>query len=215
MHVHLGLSADAAAAAAEEHGLDEEQRTISVLGSMLHDLRKATHTQHEDDGRISSHGHAEAGETPVRSFLKRVGAPERYAAMVAPIVREHMCVAGIETPTVPAVRRLARRLAGPGGRGPTLTQWAAVVAADHAGRSSASHASPADAWLKLAPGLHEVDRPRPGLLTGAHLIAAGMKLQAGAGGRAGSAGQRRVRRRAGRREVVPRSSAGDQLTFAD
>jgi len=175
VHVHLGLAADAAAEAAEARGLDEEQRTIAVLGSMLHDLGKATHTQHEEDGRISSHGHAEAGEAPVRSFLKRVGAPERFAAMIAPIVREHMCVAGIEQPSVPAVRRLARRLAGPGGHGPTLTQWAAVVAADHAARGPASHSSPADAWLKLASDLHEVDRPRPGLLTGAHLIAAGMR----------------------------------------
>ena len=175
VHVHLGLAADAAAAAAEAGGLDDEQRTIAVLGAMLHDLGKATQTHHESDGRITSRGHAEAGEEPVRSFLKRVGAPERYKAMIVPIVREHMCVAGIDTPTVPAVRRLGRRLAGPGGHGPTLTQWAAVVAADHAGRGPASDPSPADAWLELASSLHEVDRPRPGLLTGAHLIAAGMK----------------------------------------
>ena len=182
VHVHLGLAADAAAAAADSHGLDAEQRTIAVLGAMLHDLGKATTTLPADPSlaptlgtRITSRGHAEAGEEPVRSFLKRVGAPERYAAMIVPIVREHMCVAGNAKPSAPAVRRLARRLAGPGGHGPTLTQWAAVVAADHAGRGSASHASPADAWLALATDLNEVDKPRPGLLTGAHLIAAGMR----------------------------------------
>lgn len=49
------------------------------------------------------------------------------------------------------------------------------MAADHAGRGSASHASPADAWLELATAAGEVDRPRPGLLTGAHLITAGLR----------------------------------------
>ena len=175
VHIHLGLAADAAAEAADEAGLDDEQRAMAVLGALLHDLGKATHTQHEEDGRISSHGHAEAGEAPVRSFLKRVGAPERYADQIVPIVREHMCVAATDQPTPAAVRRLARRLAGPRGNGPTLTQWAAVVAADHAGRGSGSHTSPADAWLELAPASGEVDRPRPGLLTGAHLINAGMR----------------------------------------
>ena len=177
VHIHLGLSADSAAHAAETAGLDDEQRTIAVLGAMLHDLGKATSTQLPTDpgGRITSRGHDDAGEAPVRSFLKRIGAPERFAPMIVPIVKEHMCVAATDKPTPPAVRRLARRLAGPGGHGPTLTQWAAVVAADHAGRGSGSHASPADAWLQLAGTLGEVERPRPGLLTGTHLIAAGMR----------------------------------------
>lgn len=99
VHVHLGLSADAAAQVAEDAGLDDEQRTIAVLGAMLHDLGKSTHTRDEDDGRITSRGHAEAGEQPVRSFLKRIGAPERFAPMIVPIVREHMCVAAADQPT--------------------------------------------------------------------------------------------------------------------
>ena len=177
VHVHLGLAANAAAQAADDAGLDAEQRTIVVLGAMLHDLGKASSTQlpGEPGGRITSHGHADAGQEPVRSFLRRNGSPERFAPMIVPIIAEHMCVTGTQRPTLPAVRRLARRLAGPGGHGPTLTQLAAVVAADHAGRGSASHPSPADAWLSVAGTAGETLAPRPGLLTGSHLIAAGLR----------------------------------------
>ncbi|MDQ2737917.1 MAG: HD domain-containing protein [Actinomycetota bacterium] len=181
VHVHLGLAADAAAAAAAE--LTEDDRTVVVLAAMLHDLGKATHTDlgnpaqsHGPGNRITSHGHAEAGVEPVYSFLRRIGAPERYATKIGPIIREHMAVASVgkTDPSPTTVRRMMRRLAEPNGQGPGLKLWAAVVAADHAGRGPGSGPSPADAWLRVADELGETaDRPRPGLLTGAHLIAAG------------------------------------------
>lgn len=179
VHVHLGMAADAAAAEADRLGLDAHDRTIVVLGAMAHDFGKATHTDlGGPDGRITSHGHAEAGVAPAQEFLHAIGAPHRYVEKIAPIVREHMAVAGTggADPTPTAVRRMIRRLAEPNGRGPGLRLWAAVVAADHAGRGPASGPNPAQAWLRVADRLGESpDRPRGGLLTGKHLIDAGMK----------------------------------------
>ena len=182
VHVHLGLAADAAATAATAAGLSEEDRIVVVLGALLHDLGKATHTVVPDatsggTGRITSHGHAEAGVAPTRSFLRRVGAPGHIVTKIVPLVREHMAVVstGPEGPTRSAVRRLIRRLDAPDGQGPGLVLWAAVVAADHAGRGPASGPSPAAAWLRVARDLGDIERPRQCLVTGAHLIEAGLR----------------------------------------
>jgi len=174
VHVHTALSADAAARAATKAGLGEEEREVVVLAAMLHDLGKATHTVTEADGSITSRGHAAAGVDRARRLLTRMGAPHRMHYLVGPLIAEHMTCAGTTEPTPAAVRRLTRRLSGPKGTGPTLTQWAAVVAADNAGRGTGSRPSPADAWVSAAATLGEGVRPRAGLLTGDHLIAAGM-----------------------------------------
>lgn len=175
VHVHLAEAADAAVVESERLGLDDDERTTVVLGAMLHDFGKATHTQTDGD-KITSHGHAGAGAEPARAFLNRIGAPRRHIDRIVPIVETHMAVAGPDgrDPSPRAVRRMIRRLGGE--KGPGLRLWAAVVAADHAGRGTASGPNPAEAWLRVAAGLGEdPDRPRAGLLTGKHLIAAGMK----------------------------------------
>lgn len=150
VHVHLGLAADAAVVIADRLELTGQDREVIVLAAMLHDLGKATHSQHRPDGRITAYGHAEAGVAPVRSFLARIGAPAEVAGRVVPIVREHMAPASTDRVSARAVRRLANRLAGPAGDGPSLTLWAAVVEADSAGRGAASRPSPARAWLRAA-----------------------------------------------------------------
>lgn len=73
-------------------------------------------------------------------------------------------------PTPAAVRRLSRRLV------PTsISEWALVVGADHAGRGSGDTPNPADAWLSVASNAGVAESPRKGILTGDHLIASGMK----------------------------------------
>jgi len=150
VHVHLGLAADAAVTIADRMELTGQDREVLVLAAMLHDLGKATHSQHRPDGRITAYGHAEAGARPVRTFLERIGAPEAVIAQVVPIVREHMAPASTDRVSARAVRRLAQRLAGPAGEGPSLTMWAALVEADNAGRGTGSRPSPARAWLRAA-----------------------------------------------------------------
>jgi tRNA nucleotidyltransferase (CCA-adding enzyme) len=163
---HAGLAADQAARLADEAGLAGTGRLVVVFAALLHDVGKATHTQIGD--RITSHGHAEAGVEPARSFLQSIGCPEAVTARILPLIAEHMNCLG--RPTKPAVRRLVRRLAPA-----TLTELALVCAADAKGRGNPAALSPARFWLETGRDLKVQDRPAKGLLTGDHLIAAGMR----------------------------------------
>jgi tRNA nucleotidyltransferase (CCA-adding enzyme) len=167
VHVHSGLAADQAARLADEAGLTGEDRFVVVFGALCHDFGKVTHTQLLN-GRIVSHGHAGGGVEPTQAFLRSVGCPEHITGRILPVVREHMNCFG--TPTKPAVRRLVRRLVPA-----TLTELALVCAADAKGRGDPDAWSSADPWFEMGRDLSITEQPRKGLLTGDHLIAAGMK----------------------------------------
>ena len=162
---HAGLAADQAARLADEAGLTGTDRLVIVFAALLHDIGKVTHTQIGD--RITSHGHAAAGAEPAREFLCSIGCPEGVTARILPLIREHMSC--MDRPTKPAVRRLVRRL-----EPATLTELALVCAADRKGRGDPDAPSMADAWLKVGRDMKVTERPAKGLLTGDHLIAAGM-----------------------------------------
>ena len=166
VHTHSGLAGDQAARLADEAGLAGADRFVIVMAALLHDLGKVTHTQRAG-GRITSHGHAAAGTEPARAFLRSAGCPEALVARIGPLVKEHMSCTG--RPTRAAVRRLARRLAPA-----SVAELALVCGADRAGRGDPGARSPAGAWLEMAAGLAVTERPAKGLLTGDHLIAAGM-----------------------------------------
>ena len=165
-HVHAGLAADQAARLADAAGLTGADRFVVVMAALVHDFGKVTHTQ-RTRGRITSHGHAAAGVGPAREFLRSVGCPAAIVSRILPLVREHM--ACITPPTRPAVRRLARRLTPA-----TLAELALVVGADRAGRGGPAAPNPARPWLEMGSALQVDHRPAKGLLTGTHLIAAGM-----------------------------------------
>lgn len=165
--IHSGLAADQAARLADEAGLTGHDRLVIVFAALLHDLGKVTHTQY-DSGRITSHGHAEAGVEPARAFLASIGCPEGITSRILPLIREHMNCFG--RPTKSAVRRLVRRLVPA-----TLTELALACAADAKGRGDPDAWSTAGAWFEMGRDLKVEERPAKGLLTGNHLIAAGMK----------------------------------------
>jgi len=167
VYVHSGLAADQAARLADEAGLTGADRFVVVMAALAHDFGKVTHTQRVG-GRITSHGHDKAGVEPAGAFLRGVGCPEGLIERVAPLVREHMCCTG--RPTKPAVRRLARRLVPA-----TMTELAIVCGGDRAGRGDPGAVNPALPWLSAAADLRVTERPAKGLLTGYHLIAAGME----------------------------------------
>jgi len=164
---HAGLAADHAARLADEAGLTGTDRLVIVFAALLHDVGKVTHTQHEG-GRITSHGHAEAGVEPARAFLRSIGCPEGVTDRITPLIAEHMNCQG--DPKKPAVRRLSRRLVPA-----TLAELALVCAADAKGRGNPDAWSTAEAWFEMGRDLSVEERPAKGLLTGDHLIAAGMK----------------------------------------
>ncbi|SDG99592.1 CCA tRNA nucleotidyltransferase [Klenkia brasiliensis] len=166
---HAGLAGDAAAALADEAGLTGEDRAVVVLAALLHDVGKAGHTQVRADGRITSHGHAEAGAEIAREALTALGAPEAFVARVVPLVREHMVATGpTGAPRRTVVRRLARRLAPA-----TVAEWSLVCGADRAGRGSGAGPNPTLAWLALAEAAGVDREPSRPLLRGADLVALG------------------------------------------
>lgn len=165
--VHSGLSADQAARLADEAGLTGADRFTVVTAALVHDFGKVTHTQ-RTAGRITSHGHAEAGVEPAQTFLRSAGCPEGLVSRIVPLVREHMNCNG--RPAGAAVRRLARRLVPA-----TMAELVMVCGADRAGRGDPDAPNPAAPWFAAAADLRVTERPAKGLLTGDHLIAAGMK----------------------------------------
>ncbi|MCC3292497.1 CCA tRNA nucleotidyltransferase [Arthrobacter sp. zg-Y1110] len=168
--VHLGLAADAAAAAAERDGAGEQDRRIAVLATLLHDVGKAEHHQENPDGGITNYGHAAGGVAPADEFLKSIGAPNEVREKVLPLIREHMRHTSFgEAPTPSAVRRLMRDLAGENGSGPTIQDWARVVDADLAGRGPGAKPPVSGPWLAVAKTV-KVDPP---ILRGQDLAAAG------------------------------------------
>jgi tRNA nucleotidyltransferase (CCA-adding enzyme) len=166
---HLVLSAQAAADSCVQNGVTADDREVAVLGALLHDLGKVTHTRIDSsNGRITSLGHPEAGAGPARSFLRRIGAPSQIIRRVVPVVAEHMSHVSVRgTPSRPALRRLTRRLAPA-----TLADWARVVDADCAGRGTGSKASPSATWLRVAAADPVGTAP---ILKGRHLISLGME----------------------------------------
>jgi tRNA nucleotidyltransferase (CCA-adding enzyme) len=172
-HVHSGLAADQAARLADEAGLPGDDRFVVVMAALLHDLGKAARTRHAGLAsrllrrRITSHGHAAAGVEPAVAFLRAAGCPDGLIMRITPLVKEHMSCQ--VRPSPPAVRRLARRL-----QPATLEELALICSADRKGRGDPDAASGADAWLEMGRGLSVQEEPVRGILTGYHLIAAGM-----------------------------------------
>ena len=165
--VHAGLAGDQGARLADEAGLTGTDRLVIVFAALLHDLGKATHTQTNSVGRITSHGHAAAGREPARLFLNSIGCPREIKRRILPLVTEHMST--VQPPTKPACRRLVRRL-----EPATLTELHMVVGADRKGRGNPDAVNDADSWLEIGKDLTIAVQARRGLLTGKHLIDAGM-----------------------------------------
>lgn len=164
---HAGLTGDQAAKFADEAGLTGEDRMTVVLAALLHDCGKPGTTRIEH-ARIVSPQHAKAGAEVARTFLRRNGFPREIARRITPLIAEHMNCA--TRPTQPAVRRMARRLVPA-----SMAELALVIHADASGRGDPDiRHGLADAWLEMAGKLTVTEKPRPGILTGHHLIAAGM-----------------------------------------
>jgi tRNA nucleotidyltransferase (CCA-adding enzyme) len=114
--------------------LPADTRRTLMFAVLAHDFGKpATTIQKERDGqsRWSSPGHAAVGATLAASWLERIGAPSRFAPLVAPLVRHHMAHhdTGEQLPSDSHLRRLARKLAPA-----TMTELVRVMRADARGR---------------------------------------------------------------------------------
>ncbi|MDQ6981515.1 MAG: tRNA nucleotidyltransferase [Mariprofundus sp.] len=159
---------DQAARIADKNKLDDNITEYLLFSSLCHDLGKPACTVSGEPGEICSPGHSEAGISPAKRFLHKIGAPERVFKFIRPLVLDHITHLHGE-PTPRAVRRLSHRL-----EPANIELWEMLVEADASGRSPAPPSRPALAWLQQASELnHHRSSPRP-IVTGKLLLKLGM-----------------------------------------
>ncbi len=69
--------------------LPEDHRTGVFWSTVLHDIGKPATTRHEDDGRITSHGHSRTGASVARQFLWEAGAPFSWREEICGLIGSH------------------------------------------------------------------------------------------------------------------------------
>lgn len=172
VHTMHCLNAFAAARTGDDH-----EDLIVGFAVLCHDFGKATHTTIDENGKIHSYGHEEAGEEPARRFLSRLTNQEDFINNVVALVVNHMKPTFLYQEatrggTVKMMNRSLRRLA----REVHLDRLARVVWCDKAGRPPKPQVSPEADWLKSRAGEINVlkEAPKP-ILQGRHLIQMGVK----------------------------------------
>lgn len=171
-----------ALAALEARTLTDDLTVLWAV--LLHDVGKPATTTKDDDGRIRSKGHEEAGVELARTFLQRLRAPNDLIERVVALVAHHLAPVhfvpdaahsqkrGYAGPA--AYRRLARTL---GAAGTDMKTLYLVSKADHLGRISpdalASQFPSGEEFLRRAEQIHVVNTPEPDIVMGRHLLARG------------------------------------------
>lgn len=151
---------------------DEREDLVVGFACLCHDLGKPSTTTHDEDGRIRSRGHEEAGEGPTRALLARLGEQKKLADEVVPLVKEHLRPIALykDDASSSAVRRLARRV----GR---IDRLVRVCRADHRGRPPLPwDGFPAGDWLlEKAAELRVAEAAPKPIVLGRHLIDRGLE----------------------------------------
>lgn len=145
------------------------QGVVVVLAALCHDFGKPMTTIKNDKGRWTSPGHAEAGETPTRSFLAKIGAPKKVVEEVVELVKEHMVHVSSGEVSKRQARRLLARL-----KNASSDDLFKVIEADHSGRPPLSKGLPERA-KELKSVCKEIEGEVKPFVQGRHLIAEGLK----------------------------------------
>jgi tRNA nucleotidyltransferase (CCA-adding enzyme) len=155
---------------------DDRPRALSVmLGALCHDLGKPGTTTHEDDGRIRSRGHEEAGVPPTTALLDRwnvhtlLGYDVRaqVLALVAQHLKPGLLYDARDRVSDGAIRRLARKVE------PDLLYR--VAKADCLGRRPGDFEPVAMDWFRERVRRLKVEvRPPDPLLRGRDVLALGV-----------------------------------------
>jgi tRNA nucleotidyltransferase (CCA-adding enzyme) len=177
---HTGHCCDALARDPEWLNSPPRRRRLLMLAVLLHDVGKPACTRQEEKPPASgflrwvSPGHEPAGVAPAEAFLCRIGAPHDHAAVITPLIANHMVHHhGGPTGLGPAaIRRLARRLAPA-----TIEELALVMRADSEGRPPLHSPDTLALIASLrarAADLALADAAPRAILQGRHLIAVGL-----------------------------------------
>lgn len=166
---HTKMVCDAAAAIAVREGLDATRRATLVFGALCHDMGKpATTVRNQENGRITSAGHAEAGVEPAIYFMTSIGAPAAMIAEVAELTQYHMRHIGFEGGK--AARRLANQMTA---TTPQMLGW--IMEADHSGRPWTGEFMMPQDGIDFIAGMTKAKEAIQPILMGRHLIEMGVK----------------------------------------
>lgn len=167
---HAKQAMDKAAYIAGRDGLAEGDRIILVLAALVHDIGKPVTTSQDERGHIISPGHAAAGVPIAEAFCASIGMPNYIVEQVLPMVAEHMCHVGIDTPNRRIINRLASRMGSA-----TIERLVQLCEADASGRYPAPPASPMASWLPMAAEAQVTTSTVTPLVQGRDLIERGWK----------------------------------------
>ena len=88
---------------------DDDHKFKIMLAILLHDIGKPYTTVEDEDGKISSKGHAKAGADLARDFIKRYTSEAELIEEIPPMIYDHMFQFGGEYGDS-AIRRLSTRV---------------------------------------------------------------------------------------------------------
>lgn len=171
---HTLLAVDRAAELVREHQLPKEKWLTVMLAVLLHDIAKPL-TLKEENGRIRTPGHEEAGVEPSRRVLDRLNvytingydARHQVLALVAHHLKPAQFYKDRERVTDGAFRRLAARC--------DLELLYLVAKADALARGPASSSEAEEWFIERARRLGVEHAPPKPILMGRHLLQLGMK----------------------------------------
>lgn len=90
VETHTRMVSEAMYSLKEYKNLDEQDKHILFASALLHDVEKRSTTVIEDDGRITSRGHAKKGEITARNILyTQIATPFEVRESIAKLVRHH------------------------------------------------------------------------------------------------------------------------------
>lgn len=167
---HTKLAVDMAAVIIRRDRLDETAALELMLSVLCHDIGKASTTETNEKGRITSYSHVQVGSQLVTTFLEQLALPDHILATVPKLIAEHMFPKLNHTPSDTALRRLAQRLYPA-----TILQLLRVAEADKPGRISTNMSIDHLQQIALQAANLDVssDKPKP-LIQGRDLLKLGV-----------------------------------------
>ena len=176
---------------AEREKLSVEEKQILILSSLLHDIAKPETTKEEwsdklNRFKVTSRGHEQAGEVIALDLLERIGIKEDVRVKIGKLVAEHLAHATISSLTAgkqkkSAFAKLVNRLAPA-----NVEQLVMLMEADMLGRNNNNLDTPVSIteFMGLLEDYKNTNKGKLSfepILTGKHLIKAGIKPGKGMG----------------------------------
>ena len=176
---------------AEREKLSVEEKQILILSSLLHDIAKPETTKEEwsdklNRFKVTSRGHEQAGEVIALDLLERIGIKEDVRVKIGKLIAEHLAHATISSLTAgkqkkSAFAKLVNRLAPA-----NVEQLVMLMEADMLGRNNNNLDTPVSIteFMELLEDYKNTNKGKLSfepILTGKHLIKAGIKPGKGMG----------------------------------